>query len=173
MPSAILLKIIRSHVSFCNFVFELYYVYINESLSKGRSSLFYKARQLKKQKLILDTWTRDGNIFVKTLDSTVKVSLFLDLWAGSCLFGFGFCPVLNGLGTEVFGANVIGNWLSREHTLTVLSRANEQEPAHKSNNAVIVTEVQVHSNPEPGTVNNGGEEIELLSSTVINTSDNV
>ena len=46
--------------------------YINESLSKGRSSLFYKARQLKKQKLILDTWTRDGNIFVKTLDSTVK-----------------------------------------------------------------------------------------------------
>ena len=29
--------------------------YINESLSKGRSSLFYKARQLKKQKLILDT----------------------------------------------------------------------------------------------------------------------
>jgi capsid protein len=43
------------------------------SLSKGRSSLFYKARQLKKQKLILDTWTRDGNIFVKALDSTVKV----------------------------------------------------------------------------------------------------
>ena len=36
--------------------------YINKSLSKGRSSLFYKARQLKKQKLILDTWTRDGNI---------------------------------------------------------------------------------------------------------------
>jgi hypothetical protein len=28
---------------------------------------------------------------------------------GSCSFGFGFCPVLNGLGTDVFGANVIGN----------------------------------------------------------------
>ena len=53
-------------------------------------------------------------------------------------------------------------------------KPNEQEPAHKSkNNAVIVTEVQVHSNPEPCTVNNGGEEIEPLSSTVINTSDNV
>jgi hypothetical protein len=84
--------------------------YINESLSKGRSSLFYKARQLKKQKLILDTWTRDGLEWTWT---SVTITALLDLWAGSSSFGFGFCPVLNGLGTEVFRANVIGNWLSR------------------------------------------------------------
>ena len=48
-------------------------LYINESLSKGRSKLFYKARQMKKQRLITDTWTRDGNIFVKTLDGSIKV----------------------------------------------------------------------------------------------------
>ena len=48
-------------------------------------------------------------------------------------------------------------------------KPNEQETAHTSkNNAVIVTEVQVYSNPEPCTVNNGGEEIELLSSTYSN-----
>ena len=126
--------------------------YINESLSKGRSSLFYKARQLKKQKLILDTWTRDGNIFVKTLDSTVKVCS-----RESQL------PITFALKTSVPKPFKTGQ----------KPKPNEQEPAHKSNNAVIVTEVQVHSNPEPCTVNNGGEEIELLSSTVINTSDNV
>ena len=47
--------------------------YINESLSKGRSNLFYKARKLKKEKLITDTWTRDGNVFIKTLENTVKM----------------------------------------------------------------------------------------------------
>jgi hypothetical protein len=50
---------------------------------------------------------------------------------------------------------------------------NEQEPAHKSNNnAIIAREVQVHTNPEPCTVNNGGEEIEFLSSTV-NLNSNI
>lgn len=126
--------------------------YINESLSKGRSSLFYKARQLKKQKLILDTWTRDGNIFVKTLDSTVKVC------SRESQLPITFAPKTS---------------VPKPFKTGQKPKPNEQEPAHKSNNAVIVTEVQVHSNPEPCTVNNGGEEIELLSSTVINTSDNV
>ena len=128
-------------------------MYINESLSKGRSSLFYKARQLKKQKLILDTWTRDGNIFVKTLDSTVKVC------SRESQLPITFAPKTS---------------VPKPFKTGQKPKPNEQEPAHKSkNNAVIVTEVQVHSNPEPCTVNNGGEEIELLSSTVINTSDNV
>ena len=47
--------------------------YINESLSKGRSSLFFKARELKRHKMISDTWTRDGNIFIKTLEGAVKM----------------------------------------------------------------------------------------------------
>ena len=128
--------------------------YINESLSKGRSSLFYKARQLKKQKLILDTWTRDGNIFVKTQDSTVKVC------TRESQLPITFAPKLS---------------VPKPFKTGQKPKPNEQEPAHKSkNNAVIVTEVQVHSNLEPCTANNGpGEEIERLSSTVINASDNV
>ena len=90
--------------------------------------------------------------FVKTLDSTVKVCS-----RESQL------PITFALKTSVPKPFKTGQ----------KPKPNEQEPAHKSNNAVIVTEVQVHSNPEPCTVNNGGEEIELLSSTVINTSDNV
>lgn len=46
-------------------------LYINESLTKERAKLFYKARQLKKNDLIADTWTRDGLIFVKNSDNTV------------------------------------------------------------------------------------------------------
>jgi hypothetical protein len=36
---------------------------------------------------------------------------------GSCSFGFGFCPVLNGLGTDVFGANVIASGRSEKTQL--------------------------------------------------------
>lgn len=46
-------------------------LYINESLTKGRSNLFYKARQLKKQQLITETWTRDGIIFIKKTDGSI------------------------------------------------------------------------------------------------------
>jgi hypothetical protein len=120
--------------------------YINESLFKGRFSLFYKARQLKKQKLILDTWTRDVNIFVKTLDSTVKVC------SRESQLPITFAPK-----TAV----------PKPITTGQKPKPYEQEPAHKfKNNAVIATEVQAHTNPEPCTVNNGGKEIELLSSTV-------
>ena len=126
--------------------------YINESLSKGRSSLFYKARQLKKQKLILDTWTRDGNIFVKTLDSTVKVC------SRESQLPITFAPTTS---------------VPKPFKTGQKPKPSEQEPAHKSkNNAVIAREVQVHTNPEPCTVNNGGEEIELLSSTV-NLNSNI
>ena len=48
-------------------------LYINESLSKARSNLFYKARQMKRQKLINDRWTRDGNVFIKCVNGSVKV----------------------------------------------------------------------------------------------------
>ena len=96
--------------------------YINESLSKGRSSLFYKARQLKKQKLILDTWTRDGNIFVKILDSTVKVC------SRESQLPITFAPKTS---------------VPKPFKTGQKPKPNEQEPAHKSNNAVIVTEVSL------------------------------
>ena len=67
-------------------------------------------------------FTVQGSRLEWTWTSVTVTALFLELWADSCSFGFGFYPVLNGLGTEVFGANVIGNWLSCGHTLTVLSR---------------------------------------------------
>lgn len=48
-------------------------LYINESLTKARSKLFYQARQLKKQNIIKETWTKDGKIFIKQKDDSVSV----------------------------------------------------------------------------------------------------
>ena len=42
------------------------HVYVNEHLTKQRSDIAFQCRQLKKDKLVVDTWTRDGKIFVKT-----------------------------------------------------------------------------------------------------------
>lgn len=40
-------------------------IYINEDLTKGRKSMAYMCRQLVKDKRLHQTWTYDGNIFVK------------------------------------------------------------------------------------------------------------
>ena len=40
-------------------------VYINEDLTKENSKLAYEARQLRTQKRVVDTFTRDGRIYVK------------------------------------------------------------------------------------------------------------
>ena len=40
-------------------------LFINEDLTRTRSQLFYKARQLKREKKITDTWTHDGNVLIK------------------------------------------------------------------------------------------------------------
>ena len=48
-------------------------VNINEDLTKIRNGIAYRARQLKKLKLVTDTWTIDGNIFVKIRDRVVLV----------------------------------------------------------------------------------------------------
>ena len=40
-------------------------LFINEDLTHARSQLFYKTRQLKREKKINDTWTHDGNVLVK------------------------------------------------------------------------------------------------------------
>lgn len=40
-------------------------IFISEHLTKTAFDLFYKARQLRKQKTIHDTWTRNGQVFIK------------------------------------------------------------------------------------------------------------
>ena len=40
-------------------------VFVNEDLTRARAKLLYKARQLKKRKLVLDAWSVDGRIVVK------------------------------------------------------------------------------------------------------------
>ena len=42
-------------------------VNINEDLSKIRNDIAYRARQLKKLKLVTDTWTVDGKFFCETM----------------------------------------------------------------------------------------------------------
>ena len=41
-------------------------IYINDDLTKVRSEIAARARQMKREKKIEDTWCRDGYIYVKT-----------------------------------------------------------------------------------------------------------
>ena len=50
-------------------------IYISEDLTKTRKSIFFSTRQLKKKKLIKDTFPRDGRIVVK-----IKVSGDIKTW---------------------------------------------------------------------------------------------
>ena len=47
--------------------------YINEDLTKRKADLFYRARQFKNEKLILDTWTWDGLVRVKDNNRKIHV----------------------------------------------------------------------------------------------------
>ena len=47
-------------------------VYINEYLTKHRVHLFALARRLKREKVILDTWTKTGAIFVNLRNGEIK-----------------------------------------------------------------------------------------------------
>ena len=44
-----------------------------EDLTKVRSALAYQARKLKKDRIIQDTWTSDGKIFIKYPDGEIKM----------------------------------------------------------------------------------------------------
>lgn len=46
--------------------------YVNEDLTKRRSQLLYKARQLVTDKLLNGTWTSDGNILIKDLNDRIR-----------------------------------------------------------------------------------------------------
>ena len=47
-------------------------LYINEDMTKTRSTIAWEARNLKRDRKILDTWTRDGVVFVKLADNKIK-----------------------------------------------------------------------------------------------------
>ena len=60
-------------------------VFVNEDLTKFRSSLLYNARSLVKVKLLKGAWSSDGNILVKTMNDRVhRINELSDL------FQFGF-----------------------------------------------------------------------------------
>ena len=48
-------------------------IYINEDLTKRKADLFYRARQFKNEKLILDIWTWDGLVRVKDNNRKIHV----------------------------------------------------------------------------------------------------
>lgn len=50
-------------------------VNINEDLAKIQNGIAYSTRQLKKHKLLTDTWTVDGKSFVKDRDRVVVVTI--------------------------------------------------------------------------------------------------
>ena len=47
-------------------------IYMNEDMTKYRSSLAFEARQLKRDQQIADTWTRDGHILIKSKAGNIK-----------------------------------------------------------------------------------------------------
>ena len=47
-------------------------IFINEDMTKTRATIAWEARNLKRDKKILDTWTRDGVVFVKTEENNIK-----------------------------------------------------------------------------------------------------
>ena len=53
-------------------------IFINEDLTRERSELFYKARRMKKTRQIMDCWTSDGKILLKTNQGAVKSVVSLE-----------------------------------------------------------------------------------------------
>ena len=41
------------------------HIYVNEDLTKTRGTIAWEARKLKREGKVVDTWTRDGTVFVK------------------------------------------------------------------------------------------------------------
>ena len=47
-------------------------VFINEDLTKTRSTIAWEARNLKRENKLIDTWTRDGTVFVKLAENRIR-----------------------------------------------------------------------------------------------------
>ena len=55
-------------------------LFVNEDLTKVRSTIAWEARTLKRQNKVADTWTRDGTVFVKVGENSVKSFTAERLW---------------------------------------------------------------------------------------------
>ena len=60
----------KNRIAFANR--NVHMLHMHEDLTKARLSMFKKATELKKAYLILDTWTTDGNIFIRDMSATVR-----------------------------------------------------------------------------------------------------
>ena len=56
------------------------HIFINEDLTKVRSTIAWEARSLKRESKVADTWTRDGIVFVKVGDNSIKSFTAERLW---------------------------------------------------------------------------------------------
>ena len=55
-------------------------IYVNEDLTKFRSTLLYKAREMKRQKMITDCWSWDGTILIKdNVNKIIPIRTIADL----------------------------------------------------------------------------------------------
>ena len=72
----------------------------NEDLTKIRNGIAYRERQLKKLKLVTDTWTIDGKIFVKVRDRVVLVNNVTALNKLASEIGRDAVKVINDINTK-------------------------------------------------------------------------
>ena len=54
-------------------------LYINEDLTQVRANVASRARKLKRENIITDTWTRDGLIFIKKGDNVRKITTLREI----------------------------------------------------------------------------------------------
>ncbi|KAK6170550.1 hypothetical protein SNE40_018921 [Patella caerulea] len=59
-------------------------IFINDDVTKLRSTLAFKARQLLKKKKISQTWCSDGIIFIKTRDGSTKLGRNINEFEAVC-----------------------------------------------------------------------------------------
>ena len=55
-------------------------IFINEDMTRIRGKIAWEARQLRRDGKLIDTWTRDGIIFVKKTENNVKSFTAVNAW---------------------------------------------------------------------------------------------
>ena len=55
-------------------------IFVNEDLTKVRSTIAWEARRLKRESKVADTWTRDGIVFVKVGENSIKSFTAERMW---------------------------------------------------------------------------------------------
>ena len=55
-------------------------IFVNEDLTKVRGTIAWEARALRRDGKIVDTWTRDGLIFVKVGENNIKTHKSFTTW---------------------------------------------------------------------------------------------